>query len=243
MDRARKEDARRVVGELADAGAAVVVATHDAEFAASFAERGRAARRRRLIADGPAAEVLAGGWYFATETARILGGGGRSRRSAGAALLRALGWPPGARCDELAARRVALLGARARRAASPGTSARARRLAMVALVAALAALAVVGRLVFAPIPNVEATTDIVLLTGYALGGAPGFAVGALAALASNLWLGQGPWTPWQMAGWGLVGIGGAVLARVTRRRLGRGRRSRWRAASPASPTGRCSTSR
>ena len=93
---------------------------------------------------------------------------------------------------------------------------------MVALVAALAALAVAGRLVFAPIPNVVATTDIVLITGYAVGPAPGFAVGALAAAVSNLWLGQGPWTPWQMAGWGLVGLGGAALAVLTGRRLGRG---------------------
>jgi len=93
---------------------------------------------------------------------------------------------------------------------------------MVALVAALAALAVAGRLVLAPIPNVVATTDIVLITGYAVGPAPGFAVGALAAVVSNLWLGQGPWTPWQMAGWGLVGVGGAALAVATRRHLGRG---------------------
>ncbi|HXF00860.1 MAG TPA: prenyltransferase/squalene oxidase repeat-containing protein [Solirubrobacterales bacterium] len=93
---------------------------------------------------------------------------------------------------------------------------------IVALVAALAALAVAGRLALAPIPNVVATTDIVLITGYAVGAAPGFAVGALAAVVSNLWLGQGPWTPWQMAGWGLVGIGGAALAVLTGRRLGRG---------------------
>src|SRR5436309_15345358 len=85
---------------------------------------------------------------------------------------------------------------------------------IVALVAALAALAVAGRIALAPIPNVVATTDIVLLTGYAIGGAPGFAVGALAALVSNFWLGQGPWTPWQMAAWGLVGVAGAALARV-----------------------------
>jgi MYXO-CTERM domain-containing protein len=92
---------------------------------------------------------------------------------------------------------------------------------IVALVAALAALAIAGRLFFAPIPNVLATTDIVLFTGYAVGGGPGFVVGALAALVSNFWLGQGPWTPWQMAGWGLVGIGGAALAAATARRLGR----------------------
>jgi energy-coupling factor transport system substrate-specific component len=83
---------------------------------------------------------------------------------------------------------------------------------VVALVAALAALAIAGRIAFAAFPNVKPTTDIVIFAGYALGGAPGFAVGALTALVSNLWFGQGPWTPWQMAGWGLCGILGAALA-------------------------------
>ncbi len=75
---------------------------------------------------------------------------------------------------------------------------------LVAAVAAMAALGVAGRLALAPVPNVVATTDVALLAGYALGGAPGFAVGALSGLVSNFWLGQGPWTPWQMVeagGW------------------------------------------
>jgi energy-coupling factor transport system substrate-specific component len=93
---------------------------------------------------------------------------------------------------------------------------------VLALVATLAALAALGRIAFAPLPNVKPTTDIVLLTGYALGGAPGFAVGAVAALASNVFFGQGPWTPWQMCAWGAVGVGGALLARAAGRELGRG---------------------
>ena len=92
---------------------------------------------------------------------------------------------------------------------------------VLALVATLAALAALGRIAFAPLPNVKPTTDIVLLTGYALGGAPGFAVGAVAALASNFFFGQGPWTPWQMCAWGGVGVGGALLARACGRELGR----------------------
>jgi energy-coupling factor transport system substrate-specific component len=83
---------------------------------------------------------------------------------------------------------------------------------VVALVAALAALAIAGRVAFAAFPNVKPTTDIVIFAGYALGPAPGFAVGALTALVSNFWFGQGPWTPWQMAGWGLCGLLGAALA-------------------------------
>lgn len=92
---------------------------------------------------------------------------------------------------------------------------------VLALVATMAALAALGRVAFAPLPNVKPTTDIVLISGVALGGAPGFAVGALAALTSNLFFGQGPWTPWQMAAWGGVGIGGAMLGRVAGERLGR----------------------
>ena len=93
---------------------------------------------------------------------------------------------------------------------------------VLALVAALAALAVVGRIAFAPLPNVKPTTDIVLFAGLALGGAPGFMVGAVGALVSNVFFGQGPWTPWQMAAWGGVGIFGAAIGRVTGgRELGR----------------------
>jgi energy-coupling factor transport system substrate-specific component len=93
---------------------------------------------------------------------------------------------------------------------------------MLAMVATLAALAVLGRLAFAPLPNVKpATTDIVLLSGYVLGGAPAFAIGSTAALASNIVFSQGPWTPWQMAAWGLVGVFGAVLRRLFGRDLGR----------------------
>jgi energy-coupling factor transport system substrate-specific component len=92
---------------------------------------------------------------------------------------------------------------------------------VLALVATLAALAALGRVAFAPLPNVKPTTDIVLLSGYVLGGAPGFAVGAVAALASNLFFGQGPWTPWQMGAWGLVGVLGAALGAVSGRSLRR----------------------
>jgi energy-coupling factor transport system substrate-specific component len=92
---------------------------------------------------------------------------------------------------------------------------------VIALVATLAALAALGRIAFAATPNVKPTTDIVLISGYVLGGAPGFAVGSVAALASNVFFGQGPWTPWQMTGWGFVGIAGALLGHATGRRLGR----------------------
>jgi energy-coupling factor transport system substrate-specific component len=85
---------------------------------------------------------------------------------------------------------------------------------LLAVVGTLAALAIIGRIAFAGIPNVKPSTDIVFIAGFALGAAPGFAVGAVMALASNFFFGQGPWTPWQMAAWGLVGIIGALVART-----------------------------
>jgi len=98
---------------------------------------------------------------------------------------------------------------------------------VVALVATLAAFAALGRIAFAALPNVKPTTDIVLISGYALGAAPGFVVGALAGLSSNFFFGQGPWTPWQMAGWAVAGLIGAWLALVTRRRADRRPLGRW----------------
>jgi energy-coupling factor transport system ATP-binding protein len=90
MDRARKADLAVLLKRLAAAGAALLVATHDAEFAAAFAQRVVLLGEGEPIADASAAEVLAGGWYFATETARILGGaGGALDPDAGAALVRA----------------------------------------------------------------------------------------------------------------------------------------------------------
>jgi energy-coupling factor transport system substrate-specific component len=92
---------------------------------------------------------------------------------------------------------------------------------MVAIVGTLAAIAALGRDAFVALPDVKPITAIALVVGYALGPLPGFSVGALGMLASNFVLGQGPYTPWQMAAWGLVGLAGAALGTVSRRGLGR----------------------
>ncbi|MGB0872205.1 MAG: hypothetical protein ACPGYP_03610 [Solirubrobacterales bacterium] len=92
---------------------------------------------------------------------------------------------------------------------------------MVAAVAVLVAFAVIGRILFAPFPNVKPTTDIVIIAGFALGFAPGWIVGSLTALVSNFYFLQGPWTPWQMFAWGLCGLLGALVARLSRGNIGR----------------------
>jgi energy-coupling factor transport system substrate-specific component len=92
----------------------------------------------------------------------------------------------------------------------------------LALVATMAALSALGRDAFAALPDVKPITTMVLICGYAFGAGPGFAVGALGALASNIFLGQGSWTPWQMLAWAIVGLLGALLGRLLGRRpLGR----------------------
>jgi energy-coupling factor transport system ATP-binding protein len=83
MDREAKSELAAALRERADAGQAVIVATHDPEFAASCASRGLLMADGRIIADGPIDELLSGGWYFATETARILG---ETRPDGGSAL-------------------------------------------------------------------------------------------------------------------------------------------------------------
>lgn len=97
------------------------------------------------------------------------------------------------------------------------SSARLTSAHQLALVAALAAFATAGRLLFASLPNFKPVTFIVLTSGVALGPAPGFMVGATTALVSNLFFGQGPWTPWQMLAWGAVGAVGGLLGMAGRR--------------------------
>ena len=89
MDAARKLALCGWLSELAHGGSAVLVATHDVEFAARLASRVVLLGDGELIADGPTDEILSGGWYFATEVARILGAAGAITPEAGAELLRA----------------------------------------------------------------------------------------------------------------------------------------------------------
>jgi energy-coupling factor transport system ATP-binding protein len=87
MDGARKRELGTWLSDLAAAGAAILVATHDVEFAAAIATRVVLLGDGVLIADGGVDEILSGGWYFATEVARILGATGAVTPEQGASLL------------------------------------------------------------------------------------------------------------------------------------------------------------
>lgn len=76
----------------------------------------------------------------------------------------------------------------------------------------LAAIAAAGRMLFSPFADLKPVSAICIVAGASLGRRSGFATGALAALTSNFFFGQGPWTPWQMYAWGLVGYVAGVLA-------------------------------
>jgi energy-coupling factor transport system substrate-specific component len=89
----------------------------------------------------------------------------------------------------------------------------------IAVVATLGGVAAAGRVLFAAVPGVQPVTVIALAAGAALGVRAGIAVGALAAFASNFFLGQGIWTPWQMLAWAACGAVGAFAAPLVRRRL------------------------
>jgi energy-coupling factor transport system substrate-specific component len=88
----------------------------------------------------------------------------------------------------------------------------------LAVIATLAAAAAAGRVLFAAVPGVQPVTVIAIVAGAALGMRAGVATGALAAV-SNLFLGQGIWTPQQMLGWGACGAIGALLGGVVRNRF------------------------
>ena len=79
--------------------------------------------------------------------------------------------------------------------------------------AVMAAIASVGRAAFAALPHFKPVSAIIIITASVFGPEAGFLTGAISALASNLFFGQGPWTPWQMFAWGLIGFIAGILAK------------------------------
>lgn len=86
----------------------------------------------------------------------------------------------------------------------------ARRLILVSV---MTALSVAGRFVFSAIPAFKPITAMAVITAIHVGPEAGFLTGALSALISNFYFGQGPWTPFQMLSWGLIGLFAGLLAK------------------------------
>lgn len=81
----------------------------------------------------------------------------------------------------------------------------------IVTLAVMTALAVVGRLAFFMTPQVKPCAAIIIITGVMLGRQSGFLCGALTAFVSGFFFGQGPWTPWQMIAFGIIGFLSGVL--------------------------------
>lgn len=84
----------------------------------------------------------------------------------------------------------------------------------IALLSVLTAAAVASRAAFCFLPQIKPVAAIVIITGFALGAQSGFLVGAMSMLLSNIFFGQGPWTPWQMLAMGLVGFAAGLFGRL-----------------------------
>lgn len=74
------------------------------------------------------------------------------------------------------------------------------------VIAVLAAIAVAGRSAFFMVPQFKPVVAIVIIAGVSLGAEAGFLVGAVTGFVSNFFFGQGPWTPWQMFCFGIIGF-------------------------------------
>ena len=79
------------------------------------------------------------------------------------------------------------------------------------IIAVLTAIAVAGRGAFYMLPQFKPVVAIVIIAGVCFGGESGFLVGALSGFVSNFFFGQGPWTPWQMFCFGIIGFLAGVL--------------------------------
>ena len=90
-----------------------------------------------------------------------------------------------------------------------GSKPDARYLAMLAV---LTAIAVISRLAFIWLPSFKPMAGIIIMIAMAFGPQAGFMSGALSMIVSNIIFGQGPWTPWQMFCYGLIGFIAGLLA-------------------------------
>ncbi|MDR2295891.1 MAG: ATP-binding cassette domain-containing protein [Clostridiales Family XIII bacterium] len=90
------------------------------------------------------------------------------------------------------------------------------------IIAVLCAIAVAGRTAFFMLPQFKPVLALVIVAGVAFGGEAGFLVGALTGFVSNMFFGQGPWTPWQMFAFGIIGFLAGVLFRKGLLRRDRG---------------------
>lgn len=90
---------------------------------------------------------------------------------------------------------------------------RERKARELMLIAVMAAVASISRIPFAALlPNFTPVTFVVIISGVVFGAEAGWMVGAASALVSNMFLGQGPWTPWQMFAWGMAGYTAGLFA-------------------------------
>ena len=89
-----------------------------------------------------------------------------------------------------------------------GRKPQARELVIIAV---LCALAITGRSVFAMLPQIKPVVALIIIAGVSFGGESGFIVGAMTMLVSNIYFGQGAWTPWQMFAAGLIGFLSGIL--------------------------------
>lgn len=87
-----------------------------------------------------------------------------------------------------------------------------RNIHKLVIISVMIAMSVTGRFIFAPIPHFKPVTAIVIITAIYFGSEAGFMTGALSAVISNFYFGQGPWTLFQMFTWGLIGLVAGLMS-------------------------------
>ncbi|SFL84301.1 energy-coupling factor transport system substrate-specific component [Gracilibacillus orientalis] len=86
------------------------------------------------------------------------------------------------------------------------------------LISLLAAVCVIGRITFQFIPNIQPVTAIIIITGAMLGVLPAICIAVITTYITNLFLGMGIWTIWQMTGWAVIGLTAGIIGKYTRQK-------------------------
>ncbi len=87
------------------------------------------------------------------------------------------------------------------------------------IISVMCVLSIVGRLIFGVIPGFKPVTAIVIILALHFGSEAGFICGSMTALISNFYFGQGPWTPYQMLAWGMIGLFAGLLSNILKKHI------------------------
>ena len=244
MENHFKTEFAALLGRLCEKGITVIIASHDLEFAAKYADSCLLLFNGDIIKSDDSDDFFSGNEFYTTDGRRMLGSGKKEGILSGVTRTNC-GNSEGLATKTKSIRLPVLLMLVTVFLLVPATvffgsvmldnrkyyfvsllvmlelllpayiiyEARKPGAIEIVVIASMCALTVTGRVIFYMLPTIKPVIALVMMAGLAFGPLDGMIVGASSMLVSNMFFGQGPWTPWQMSVFALIGFLSGLIGR------------------------------